>query len=75
MNRQISKLPVRPPWVEYPGNDPWWGGWRQGESEEWLRTVFLPFWQRLGPEERDSYLTRWPPPDENWRSYLTENWT
>jgi len=63
-----------PPWIAFPENAPWWGGWRQGYGEVWLQNVFLPFWKRLGPGEREEYLERWPPPDEDWREYLTEIW-
>jgi len=65
---------VPPPWVVYPGNDPIWGGWRQGESEGWLREKWFPFWQRLDGTARAAYLERWPPPDEIWREYLTVHW-
>jgi hypothetical protein len=65
---------VPPPWREFPGNDPTWGGWRQGSSEAWLVDVWLPFWRALSPRERDEYLRQWPPPDEEWRRYLTQRW-
>ena len=52
---------MHPPWIEYPGNDPWWGGWRQGTSETWLLKVWLPFWKNLTAEEKDAYLLRGPP--------------
>lgn len=65
---------VKPPWIQYPGNDTLWGGWRQGVSEEWLLNTWRPFWLSLSRDERDSYLQRWPPPDEQWRAYVTTGW-
>ena len=65
---------LSPPWIEYPGNDPLWGGWRQGISEAWLRDKWLPFWRSLDGSEREAYLQRWPPPDDQWLTYLTIFW-
>jgi hypothetical protein len=65
---------VPPPWVVYPGNDPFWGGWRQGESEGWLQQSWMPFWLALDRGARDEYLLRWPPPDDWWRETLTVHW-
>jgi hypothetical protein len=70
MSRDVS-----PPWIAYRNVDPWWGGWRQGVSESWLNGTWLPFWRRLTRGEREAYLERWPPPDEDWRVYLLEYWT
>ncbi len=66
--------PPVPPWVKYPGNEPWWGGWRQGFSEAWLMEVWLPFWKKLSIEEKEKYLQEWNPPNEDWREYLTVHW-
>jgi hypothetical protein len=65
---------VRPPWVQYPGSDPLWGGWRQGFSEAWLREEWLPFWRSLDAPAREAFLQRWPPPDDQWLTYLTVFW-
>ncbi|EMO43132.1 hypothetical protein LEP1GSC186_2422 [Leptospira noguchii serovar Autumnalis str. ZUN142] len=62
---------VQPPWIEYPESDPSWGGWRQGESENWFCNVWLPFWEGLKPEERILYLKNWKPP-KDWNLYLTQ---
>lgn len=35
VNRRSTE--TRPPWIEYPANEPTWGGWRQGVAEAWLR--------------------------------------
>ncbi len=74
MHDDKTKYWDKPPWVVYPHNDPTWGGWRQGYSEGWLNQVWLPFWRKLSPEERDAYLQVWPAPDEEWRRYVTEFW-
>jgi hypothetical protein len=65
---------IQPPWLEYPGEDPAWGGWRQGFGEAWMLNTWIPFWNQLSPEEKESYLKRYPPPDDNWRLYLTHYW-
>lgn len=65
---------VRPPWMEYLDSEPWWGGWRQGTSEAWLKEVWLPFWRGLSGPARAAYLERWPPPTEEWQTYLTLFW-
>ncbi|MDI7158358.1 hypothetical protein QMM53_17810 [Leptospira santarosai] len=74
MNDEQPSFQIRPPWIVYPENDPVWGGWRQGESEQWFRDIWLPFWQGLGPDERRLYLERFPSPDEDWNLYLTQYW-
>ncbi len=71
----MTNLDVKPPWVEYPGNDPWWGGWRQGASEVWLLNEWLPFWKTLSVEAKDTYLQKWPPPNDDWHIYLYKYWT
>lgn len=43
---------IEPPWVVYQEPEPWWGGWRQGNSEGWLVLVWLPFWDKLSDEDR-----------------------
>ncbi len=64
----------KPPWIEYPGSEPFWGGWRQGFSEGWRLRVWFPFWQRLTPEEKDAYLRRYPQPDDDWLLFMTHYW-
>jgi hypothetical protein len=65
---------LQPPWIVYPDSDPYWGGWRQGYSEAWLVDQWLPFWRALDKGGRLSYLERWPPPSEEWRTYLLVFW-
>ncbi|WP_428841644.1 hypothetical protein [Leptospira santarosai] len=74
VNDEQPSFQIRPPWIVYPSSDPVWGGWRQGESEQWLQDIWLPFWQGLGPDERRLYLERFPSPDEDWNLYLTQYW-
>jgi hypothetical protein len=66
---------VPPPWVRYPGSEPTWGGWRQGESEAWLRDTWFPYWQGLSQQQRAAYLKQWPPPDGSWQLYVTQIWS
>lgn len=63
-----------PPWLQYPGREPTWGGWRQGVSEAWFAERWLPFWRALGEQDRAAYLADFPPPDEDWSWYLREVW-
>ena len=63
-----------PPWKEYAESEPTWGGWRQGYSEEWLHSVWLPFWSNIKDEEKRDYLLNHPPPSEEWLIYLTHHW-
>lgn len=65
---------LRPPWVVYGNVDPWWGGWRQGYGEAWLRDTWLPFWLGLTRTDREAYLKRWPPPNDDWREYMLDYW-
>lgn len=61
---------VVPPWIQYPGEEHWWGGWRQGNGEGWLHVRWYPFWDKLTYEERQAYIERWPPPNDDWRSWM-----
>jgi len=74
MKKSYKQFDISPPWVEYPDNEPAWGGWRQGVSEAWLLDVWLPFWKKLDAKDRDAYLQQWPPPDDEWHLYITEFW-
>ena len=64
-----------PPWQAYPATEPFWSGWRQGNSEGWLHEVWLPFWRSLDAKEREAFLLRHPPPDDDWRSYMLTYWS
>jgi hypothetical protein len=64
---------IEPPWAVRPGEEPWWGGWRQGYAEPWLLDVWLPFWRKLGRDEKLAYVERWgASPD--WRHYALDLW-
>lgn len=67
----ITRAP-EPPWQRYPGRDPWWGGFRQGDAEPWYLNVFLPFWTGLGSARQHEYLERWPPPNPEWAGCLAD---
>jgi len=58
-----------PPWVAYPGQDPWWGGWRQSGGERWLVEEWVPFWSHLDKQARADYLGYWNASDD-WAEYL-----
>jgi hypothetical protein len=73
MSDSDSRFSVKPPWIQYPGNPPYWGGWRQGYSEGWLLNTWFPFWDKLTPEEQKAYLEQYPPPDEDWQRFSLRN--
>ena len=64
---------IVPPWAAWPGEDPWWGGWRQGNAEGWLNLVWLPFWSGQKADDKQGYVARWAAPEE-WRRYVLEGW-
>lgn len=74
MNDQHLAYPIPPPWIAYPDSEPTWGGWRQGTGQAWLGEHWLPFWNELSLEDRKAYLEQWPPPNEEWRRYVTQVW-
>lgn len=67
-----SGAEVRPPWVEFPGAEPW--SFKQGRNEVWFRDFFRRYWRRLSLQERQAYLARWEPPADYWTYYLLEFW-
>jgi hypothetical protein len=60
-----------PPWYEFPGEAFYWGGWKQGSGQVWMSSVFVPFWLAATPEQRKAYLTKWPPPDDEWQFWVS----
>jgi len=64
---------IKPPWVIWPGEEPWWGGWSQGDAEPWLLDVWLPFWSKLGRGEKLAYLEKWSA-SPDWRHYALYLW-
>ncbi|TGL68341.1 hypothetical protein [Leptospira kmetyi] len=74
MNEKHPRFTIIPPWIVYPESSPSWIGWRQGESENWLLKVWLPFWKELDSEERNLYMENWPPPSKDWKLYITHYW-
>lgn len=61
-----------PPWVKYLNSEP--TSYNQGDSEEWLLQIWLPFWKQLSLEEQGIYLIQYPPPNDDWYLYLTHYW-
>jgi hypothetical protein len=33
--------------------------------------VFLPFWRAASAASRQAYLQTWPPPDDDWRRWIS----
>ena len=52
-----------PPWVIsksiFPGDDPYW---RSREGRDWLKNIFLPFYDALSTDEQIAYYLRWRAP-------------
>jgi hypothetical protein len=68
-----DRLIAGPPWVAYPNTTPDWDGWHQGDAQRWLRSVFLPRWQKMSARQRKRYLQDQLPPTDEWRIQL-ERW-
>jgi hypothetical protein len=60
---------IEPPWIAFPASNPI-HGWNQGYEEAWKLDVWSPFWRRLSVEEKNAYLDKWRPPNEDWRETL-----
>ncbi len=65
---------IEPPWIQGNGVPPWSGSWRQGRGDFWLQEIWGPFWSGLSNDEREKYLERWQPPDDEWYEYITARW-
>lgn len=65
---------IKPPWIVFPNSSPIYG-WNQGGNEYWKTNVWMPFWTAMSEDERESYLEKWQPPDEDWRETITVYWT
>jgi hypothetical protein len=54
---------ISPPWVVsksvFPGDDP---HWRTAGGRQWLRDVFLPYYDGLSEAEQSAYCERWKAP-------------
>lgn len=64
---------IEPPWIAFPHSSPI-HGWNQGETEYWKLNVWLPFWTTMSEIERDRYLQRWQPPNDDWKESITAYW-
>ena len=71
--RLLAGEEIEPPWIAYPHTDGWWGGWRQGNSQFWLESIWLPYWGKLSDKDRVEYAQRWEASSE-WREYLFDHW-
>lgn len=67
---QYIEKPPSPPWIEFPQQSPTWGGWRQGNAEEWLLKKWLPYWNDLSHDNKLELLESYPPPDEEWNQFI-----
>jgi hypothetical protein len=59
----IDLSKISPPWVVsksiFPGDDP---HWRTAGGRQWLRDVFLPYYDGLSEAEQVAYCERWKAP-------------
>jgi len=64
------RVEPNPPWIALPGINPYALFMVQGTYEFWVKSYWRPFWGRLTPEERQSYLAANQAP-EDWAEFLT----
>lgn len=65
LQQQFNMKPdkeIEPPWIYAPGYEPARAFWRQ-EGQMWLTTEWIPYWETLNSEERETYLKKWNVPD------------
>lgn len=78
LKRQILRLTageeIEPPWITFPISLPA-VGWNDHFLENWKLNIWIPFWDTLDEVEKKTYLQKYPPPDQEWRKNITENWT
>lgn len=60
-----------PPWIAFPDVDPSTLGALQGSMAYWWDWLFSPFWSTLDVVQQTSYLSRFPPPHEDWLDFLS----
>ena len=63
----MSKIEIRPPWVELPGFPPGDFYWRDA-GQPWFNEVWETYWKSLTTEEQADYLSQWKVP-ETWRMF------
>jgi hypothetical protein len=71
MTSITTTVKPNPPWIEFPGEAFYWAGWKQGSGHTWMSSVFTPFWLAATSSQREAYLTQWPPPDDEWRLWIS----
>lgn len=64
---------LEPPWITFPISLPD-VGWDDYFLEGWKLEVWIPFWETLNGKERTAYLKKWPPPNDQWKENITQNW-
>lgn len=64
---------IEPPWRIFPLSLSSFG-WDEGLLERWKLEVWIPFWDRLGLEERQIYIGKWPPPNDEWEENIISRW-
>jgi hypothetical protein len=69
---KIDNLHIEPPppWFAFPDVDPSTLGALQGSMAYWWDWLFSPFWSALDGNQRVNYLSRFPPPHEDWLDFL-----
>jgi ribA/ribD-fused uncharacterized protein len=62
-----------PPWIQFPGSERYWGGWRQGNAEPYFNAWNL-WYAGLSAQGILKYKQIYPEPEE-WRGFLSERET
>lgn len=64
---------IEPPWIAFPYSYASFG-WNSGTTEHWKLEVWLPFWKKLSQADKEKYLEKWQPPNEEWLKLITVDW-
>jgi hypothetical protein len=67
-----TTIEPNPPWIEFAGETFYWAGWKQGSGHPWMVSVFLPFLLAATPSQREVYLVKWPPLDDEWCLWVSQ---
>ncbi len=59
------------PWQAFPEN-PLVYEWNEEKKVEWLKDIWLPFWNKLSQEKQDKYLEFKQPADDKWIETLAK---
>ena len=65
---------IEPPWFAFPVSYASYG-WNSSATEKWKLEIWIPFWKKLNQTDKEKYLEKWQPPNEDWLKLITIDWT